>query len=1583
MEGWAAEAKPNSASVCHGPDAGVGLSASRSGQGFNSKNLLRHGSWRDRGNLRLQLQLHCSSQPTNTFAAGKIGFVGWSPPSPLLNPYRRQELVGGADPVVCPSRQPYRSSALRKATDHVACRQTAALSKCLSRDIDAHRRARAGYRYCQVQYPAIARIVNWQEQSRGHCAAIHRSPAIAICDPMPSKGGYASFNTVSVSGTKDRQLLLGRDQQPFGACIGPLAPRNLVLGPRGAVQSVEVEGLYKNGGGLMSLPFQRQNVDTVDVHHVPRRIRSSSDTGFGMVFINVSTISTAMERSQLRDVARPIQPSADQTGAMRSRSLAANIIIWSERTRIAPGTMALSDTSRTISNGYAAPMEARTSPMPRMMRGRLERDPGPEHGTTQHTNTTPRDDASSSCTAASRPRPTPPAAAVAASSAPEPAVRPRELPAHAALQPPPPAAFDSCPACLPGPQPLPDRPAPRPRHDSTQLALPPDVQPSFAHLAARGLRAVHLHRVWKLRYVVVPAAVACRAAGPVSPRLQSPVPLVLTPRGRPPSACPANPPPSSSLVGAWRPLHVAAAAPVLRRDVENAVELLSNPTSNQSLKEQAFEFLSELRSNPQGWQACTNLFARTPRPSEVVRMVCLEVVNYAVHTQGLDGESLAYLKYTLLQYVRQGYGPEAQQEPDPVSLQNKLTQTLTYLFVFLYQNGWQSFLDDFWELTGVPSNASNSPGVLLYLRILSSIHDEIADMLLARESNEAKRNTELKDQLRAQDMHKVADSWKQLLVRYADNDTVVELVLKVVGKWVSWMDISLVVSQDMLNLLLPVVGRTNHGTEDKVRDTAIDTLTEICGKKMRSADKMEMVSFLSLEQIVGQLIASPSLTELKGTPKYDTDLAEAVAKLVNTVMSDIVKALDDSQSNEETRERAKQHLNGFLPFLLRLFSDDYDEVCSTVIPALTDLLTFLRKLGQLPPEYSRMLAPILDAIIRKMRFDETSSWGNEDEQTDEAEFQELRRKLQNLQKTIAAIDQPLYMDMLSNLVATTFQSLDQRGSDMDWRDLDLALYEMYLFGELALPNQGLGTKNQPSSEASERLVVMMQKMVGSGIASFSHPAILLQYMEICVRYCAIFESHPEYIPQVLENFVRLVHHDHVRIKTRSWYLFHRFIKQLRSRVGNVAETVIQSIGDLLPIKAEVPGDDADDDMSSDESDHSADALFTSQLYLFEAIGCISSTQSTPADKQALYARSVMDPLFQDMEVHLQRAKSGDAQAVLQIHHIVMALGTLAHGFSDWTPGSASSHHPPPEKAVSDEFSRAAEAILIALNQLNSSAEIRTACRSSFSKLLGVLGSAVLPQLPQWIEGLLSQSSSKDEMAMFLRLLDQVVFGFKSEIYEVLNVLLTPLLQRIFGGLSEPIAGTDDEIQLAELRREYLSFLQIILNNGLDGVLISEANQGFFEPMIASITELAKSIEGNIGPSRLAFTLMARISAIWGGPDVATISQNPTAPSGTPTPAIPGFDRFMIERFHTVCWEVMRNPSFRPSQDAQTKQVLTEIANLEQTIYSKTGDMFIQELQNGLFPSLGIDGGEFLRSLTTSTDKKGFASYLQGLLKNRH
>jgi exportin-T len=190
--------------------------------------------------------------------------------------------------------------------------------------------------------------------------------------------------------------------------------------------------------------------------------------------------------------------------------------------------------------------------------------------------------------------------------------------------------------------------------------------------------------------------------------------------------------------------------------------------------------------------------------------------------------------------------------------------------------------------------------------------------------------------------------------------------------------------------------------------------------------------------------------------------------------------LEESPDGSPARIKADQQLLIFLPHLLRFFSDEYDEPCATVIPSLTDLLTLFRRAQPLPAQYASMLSPILNAIITKMRYDDTASWDDQVAETDGAEFLELRKRLQVLQKIIAAVDQTLYIDVLSNVVGNTFQSIEQHGDQTDWRDIDLALHEMYLFGELAVPNAGLYAKSQPSSVASERLVAMMTKMIQSG-----------------------------------------------------------------------------------------------------------------------------------------------------------------------------------------------------------------------------------------------------------------------------------------------------------------------------------------------------------------------------------------------------------------------------------------------------------------------------------------------------------------------
>ena len=449
------------------------------------------------------------------------------------------------------------------------------------------------------------------------------------------------------------------------------------------------------------------------------------------------------------------------------------------------------------------------------------------------------------------------------------------------------------------------------------------------------------------------------------------------------------------------------------------------------------------------------------------------------------------VKDQLMTYLRRSYCSEqGLSQRDEVSIENKIAQTITFLFSACYASAWESIFEDLLSLTskGRPRLYENSPATTFYLRVVNSVHDEIGDQLLSRSRVEQDRANVLKDLVRQRDVQKVAQSWQEILTRWNEgDDTIAELSLKAVGKWVSWIDISLVVNPQMLDLLFQQLARAQQTNiseeEEKVRDAAIDVFTEITGKKMKAVDKINMINFLNLESVVTQLVACPPLHERRFSSQYDTDLAETVAKLVNVTIVDVVKVLDTEPQNSEVWQKAEVILQAFLPLLLRFFSDEYDEVCSTVIPSMNDVLSFLRRSakGDVPsPHRAVMLLPILKAIFSKMRYDETSSWGNDDDQTDEAEFQELRKRLDALQQTIAAADERLYMDAVTGLIDQTFDNLNSQGSQLNWRDLDLALHEMYLFGDLAIKSGGLYQKNKPNSPAAERLVLMMQRMVESG-----------------------------------------------------------------------------------------------------------------------------------------------------------------------------------------------------------------------------------------------------------------------------------------------------------------------------------------------------------------------------------------------------------------------------------------------------------------------------------------------------------------------
>ncbi|KAG9792250.1 Exportin-T [Exophiala dermatitidis] len=1010
----------------------------------------------------------------------------------------------------------------------------------------------------------------------------------------------------------------------------------------------------------------------------------------------------------------------------------------------------------------------------------------------------------------------------------------------------------------------------------------------------------------------------------------------------------------------------------------SAIQIAYEPSADPALKRQAFDYVNQLRQEPSAWQPCLAISLRSARQPTVIRVFCLEIVNNAVQAGLVDPQGLKGIKEELMAYLQKSYGASGQDStPDPGTIVNKFAQTITFLFSAFYGSGWESCFDDLLALTATPSGSGNNyAGVVFYLTVLNSIHDEIGDQLLSRSRAEQDRANTLKDLIRQRDVQKIARSWEEILAQWrTTNDVVAELCLKAIGKWVSWVDISFVVNQQMLELLFQQLERAQKVNlrpgEEQARDAAIDVFTETVAKKMPPADKINVITFLNLETVVSQLVACPPLSDSRAS-SYDVDLAETIAKLVNTTVVDIVKILESENQASPSWAKAEQLLVAFLPHLLRFFSDIFDEVCSTVLNAMNDVLAFLRRTSQgeaASAQRAAMLLPILKAIFAKMRYDDTADWGQEDDQTDEAEFQDLRKRLAALQSSIAAADEQLYIEAISALVHDTFQKLRTEGSQLNWRDLDLALYEVYLMGDLAVKAGGLYQKNKPNSPAAEKLIRMMLEMVQSDTGSYNHPAIQIQYMETCVRYSAFFEKHVEYIRPVLQNFLQLAHHPSLKVKARAWYLVQRFIRQLRTHIGDAAEAVVQSLQDLLVVRAELPNESDGDDMSSD-GDSTSDSTFTSQLYLFEAVGCVCGSPSLSAEKQVQYVQAIMQPIFSDIERNLESARAGNELASLQVHHDIMALGTLARGFSDFLPGNtAQSSGAEPAPQVKQAFAQVAEVTLVSLTALKSSFQIRTAARFAFSRLIGMVGAQMLQQLPQWVEGLLTESSSRDEMALFLRLLDQIIFGFKNDILNFLDQLFSGLLQRVFAGIAATTSGTDDEIELAELKREYLNFLLVILGNDLGGVLVSGTNQPIFESVINSVEHLARDVE-DFPSAKMAFILLSRMCTVWGGPDVVSANGQANANTPVPQPALPGFDQFMITRFSPLCWALPTNPAFN-SKDAQARQALAEAGGLQKTIYTKTGQQYLTWLQEKELRTMGMNDNlinEYLQKLATMEPK---------------
>ncbi|KAF9066649.1 armadillo-type protein [Rhodocollybia butyracea] len=1009
----------------------------------------------------------------------------------------------------------------------------------------------------------------------------------------------------------------------------------------------------------------------------------------------------------------------------------------------------------------------------------------------------------------------------------------------------------------------------------------------------------------------------------------------------------------------------------------------------------------------------------------------------------LEPESFQILQQSLLSYIQSEY-VYGSAEANSTYLRNKFSHTLTLFFLCTYVDQWQSFFADlftFIQPTTASSEATFNRHVsLLFFHLIIEISGEVADQMIkaARTHNDARvsRDGRVRDAVRERDAVRINEAVLTIVAQATEkmatirkqgsgsppdrqldeSEELVDWGIRTFASYVGWIDISLTVTPTTVPLLFTLLADSSL----PIRLATSAALLRIVVKGLKEpGDKLQLIKVLSLGQVIDALEAKTRAQQVErgeNTDEGEESYREALGKLLNALGLELTKLVECSI--EEVRAEATNLLQQILPIVIRVMSDEYDDTCSTVFLLLHTVLSAYKRTRKssaspLEPEKRNFLVSLLQVILEKMKWDVDANPTDIDDE-DNDEFERLRKELRIFMDSILAIDQDLVTDAVRTFALTTIEAYKNR-VEMKWNEAELGIYLVYIFGEIN-KSGGKGRaafclappvpKDVPRDERKTMNFVeypltthgeLIFSLVQCGMSAYPNETVALQFFETVARYSDFFKVRKECIVPTLEAMVdsRGIHHQNPTLRRRVYYLFHRFIKESKNDIPlEFIQDIAEGIRDLLPIEVEIPeADEVEVDILSDAVKSSA---FDAQLYLFETLGILISLVFRDQANQKALLLSFVKPLMQELSealqasanLNMQELVSGGAGMggtelvpVVKLHHLIMALGSIAKGFPDYPSPLPPNYILPPV----DAFAEIAQAILVCLENTNRIKVIRDATRFAFARILATAGPHVTHFIPPLMGNLLVHFEPT-ELVDFMNFIGLLIHRLKDDMFDVLDELVGPLTAHISTTLSQPISGSDEQRAHEETKKAYLALLSSIITTKLQGVFISSRNNASFDSLMETMRVLAEDASDSPN-QRAAFNFLSRCVVVWAQPNPAppatngNSNHNPLNDMG-----LPGFERYIYERLVPTAFAVPSLPNLNP-RDGQTITVLHEIASFLQTVYKTRGPEAENYLLTVYLPSqnwpqdAAIDMTTKLRELDQKAFRKYFTDFVRSTRPN--
>ncbi|KAG7927711.1 hypothetical protein KL925_002069 [Ogataea polymorpha] len=858
---------------------------------------------------------------------------------------------------------------------------------------------------------------------------------------------------------------------------------------------------------------------------------------------------------------------------------------------------------------------------------------------------------------------------------------------------------------------------------------------------------------------------------------------------------------------------------IMDQQILQAVDIASSATADVQLKQQALEYITQIKDSPDGWQHCVNLLSSNAQLSPNVKFFVFQVLDSRLPFMN-SSQKLA-VKDFLFNYLKNLLDKNV---VEPVFLRNALSKTFGLLFVHATLSCYQTLIKDLLSPVQAGGNF-NELATDYYLRTLLVIHQEIGDQMIAREPEHHERNNLLKDAIRANDMTLMTESWKSILKHFSSTNTalkrdILNNTIQCIGEYVSWIEINLILDEEYLGLLYQFLA----SPDDQQKITTAGCFNEILHKKMAPMKKLELINFLNLTGILNQM-------DLK-SKEADFDVNVAFSKLVENLGSELVNVLDTS-SNEELANTEFKNLTikkiiDVFPLIFEYLDNDYDDVALEVFPFIGNFLLFLKKNitnEQVDFSYlssSEILTTLLKKIIMRKKFDEEDD-GSEEESIEQ--FQEVRNKLNSFHDSIVILNETLALDVMINCINESLFN-----SNSDWRTIELGMYELSHFSEILRNNvmnlpKTMINNSRPYFVFNEMLCKVID---GSTTFLVNHSLIQLLFFELVLKHYTFFTNNniqvdgvnkDEILLKVLKIFVSNfgVFSENDKVKYRSWYLFYRFIKLTKPPVDDfILEELIKSLLPLLSFDFEVTSQaklSEDIDLSLIDTKGS----FDHQLYLFESIGLLLSLIKK-SDKRVSMFESVLQPLFSNLEKCINSMSQLSLGLVVQVHHSLVSVGTILKGFESLNVAEFD------EKFVA-LLQQISQVVLITLENFLAFNIVREASEFCVVRLFILFIKTPSDALEQLLSKFISviminfDKLKLQEINNFLNFIGQVMHhcGKSQQIYIMLNSLLTPLVAKVISRIETDSSAAQDDFMKRDILDTQKCFISLLVSMNSDHV----------------------------------------------------------------------------------------------------------------------------------------------------------------------